>query len=385
MSIVCVFNDAEVRRACLDRSIDEHRDEAQVEYVAVDNVAGSFSSAGAALNHGASLASNDYIAFVHQDVYLHSLGALRRAARMLADDGRIGLLGATGIADGDIVGPVRDRVLLLGEPAKEPTDVESVDEVLFMIPRRLLRQEPLSEAPELAWHAYAVEYGLRVRSRGLRVCAVDIPLTHNSLTVNLDRLDVAYRAIAASYADAMPLWTTGGLISGAPRRPRRPGWLGAHRWRYRWLKESLAAHLARRATAGGPSVLGDIRLDIDDLLDSRRTPLLVINLDRESRFDDGRRGPLTLKRGDREIMLTSEDMAGLVDTVAAWLPSTSILLTNLRLGDLRSLGSRLPRGPRLIGLRWEVGYWMLLGGAAATPEQWRSRRATPLGMPALAQ
>ena len=32
ISIICVFNDPGVRRRCLDRSIDEHRDEATVEY-----------------------------------------------------------------------------------------------------------------------------------------------------------------------------------------------------------------------------------------------------------------------------------------------------------------------------------------------------------------
>ena len=78
VSIICVFNDPEVRRGCLDRSIAEHRDEAAVEYLPIDNVDGSFATAGAALNHGASLASHDYLVFVHQDVYLHSLAALER-------------------------------------------------------------------------------------------------------------------------------------------------------------------------------------------------------------------------------------------------------------------------------------------------------------------
>ncbi len=192
LSIICVFNDPNVRSRCLDRSIEEHLHEAPVEYLPIDNVDGSFATAGAALNHGASLARHDTLVFVHQDVYLHSLRALEAAARVLAEDDRIGLLGAIGVdASGRLVGRIRDRVVLLGETAREPTDVDSLDELLIMAPRRLVQTEPLSECPELGWHAYAVEYGLRARSLGQRVCVLDIPLTHNSLTANVERLDVA--------------------------------------------------------------------------------------------------------------------------------------------------------------------------------------------------
>ena len=59
---------------------------------------------------------------------------------------------------------MRDRVVMIGEQAYA-TDVDSVDEVLFMIERKRALAEPLSEDPDLAWHAYAVEYGARVRDR----------------------------------------------------------------------------------------------------------------------------------------------------------------------------------------------------------------------------
>ena len=70
----------------------------------MDNVDSAFSSAGAALNHGATLARNDYFVFVHQDVYLHSIRALEQAAGRLADDESLGLIGAIGIhADGRLI------------------------------------------------------------------------------------------------------------------------------------------------------------------------------------------------------------------------------------------------------------------------------------------
>ena len=128
----------EVRRRCLDRSIAEHRDEATVEYLPIDNVDGSFATAGAALNHGASLARHEHLVFVHQDVYLHSLAALETAAGALADDRRSASWARWAWTAGALVGRIRDRVLLLGDPPGAPTDVANLDEVLFMIPRRLV-------------------------------------------------------------------------------------------------------------------------------------------------------------------------------------------------------------------------------------------------------
>jgi hypothetical protein len=391
VSIVTVFNDAEVRQACLDRSIEAHRDEAQNgDYVPVDNTGGRFRSAGSALNHGAGEARHDYLVFVHQDVYLHSLKALEEAAGMLADDESIALLGASGVAtQGRFLGRIRDRVILSGEPARRPTPVDCVDEVLFMIPRRLLERYPLSEEQEVAWHAYAVDYGLRVRADGLSVCAVDIPITHNSLTVNLDRLDVAYDALAARHPQAMPVVTPQGRIGGAPRLADRISavrGLGAHRWRYRWLRESLSAHAGSQAAGGSPCLLGDIRIDVDDLLAGlpNETPLLVINVDHHSTFADERADSLALTRAGRPIRVTSrplEDVACAIPRSASGGPA---LVTNLSLSDLRSIASELSTDRRVVGFRDSIGYWMVLGVAhAGMPAAWRSRRATPLGMPAL--
>ena len=108
----------------------------------------------------------------------------------------------------------------------------------------------------MVWHAYAVEYGLRVRRLGLRVGVTDIPLTHNSLTVNLARLDVAHAAVAARYPEMLPVRTTCGVVARQTVRSSSGGWLGSQRWRYSWLRESLTVRRARRITAA-PIVLAD--------------------------------------------------------------------------------------------------------------------------------
>lgn len=383
VSIICVFNDADVRQQCLDRSIEQHLHEApETEYIPIDNVDGSFGSAGAALNHGASLASRDVLVFVHQDVYLHSLRALEEAAEVVAGDGGFGLLGAIGVAsDGHLHGRIRDRVVLLGEPATQPTYVDSLDEVLFVAPRRLVLQEPLTESPEMAWHAYAVEYGLRVNGLGLRVAAINLPLTHNSLTTNLDRLDVAHAAVAVSHPGSLPVHTTCGTI--APAMPGRQSsrFLRSHRWRYRWLKESAAVQSARRVAGGSQFVLSDIRLDIDAVIaDGLDSPLVVLNLDgAEPPFVDEFPSPLELTRLGAPVALSSGRIRDLAEAVDGWRPGSSMLLTNLKSADLKELSPRFPRGRHLIGFHDGIGFWVLVG-PAGIPEHLRSQRSTPLGM-----
>ena len=82
VSIVCVYNDPAVLESCLAASIKAGPGASrQTEVIPVDNVSNAFASAGAALNHGARMARNEVVVFVHQDVYLHSLPALEAAAR----------------------------------------------------------------------------------------------------------------------------------------------------------------------------------------------------------------------------------------------------------------------------------------------------------------
>jgi Glycosyltransferase like family len=387
VSIVCVAGDPVVRTRNLDRSVTDHLHEApDTEYLPLDNSAGGFTSAGQALNFGASIASRDFVVFVHQDVYLHSLRALEEMAGVLAERPEIGLHGSAGIAaDGRIVGCMRDRVVVLGERVAEPTDVDSVDEVLFMASREAILREPLTEAPDLDWHAYAVEYGLRVRAQGKRVTAGGIPLTHNSLdllAVN-SRLPVAHRTVARMYPSALPVRTTCGVVSGRPAR--RLGPLQGQRWRYRWLRESLAAHSARRAAGVGSVVLSDIRHSIDQAIAGTPGVLEILNVEHDpAAADDPQTSRVDLARGGHHVSIASVAAADLPDTLASWRPGRSLLVTNLTVADLRRLRHRLPTGQCLVGYGGSIGCWVLLGEPARAPDTpFGSRRSTPLGMPRL--
>jgi hypothetical protein len=387
ISIVCVYNDLGVRQQCLDRSIQALSDEtSDVEYLPIENMNGTYSSAGAALNHGVSLAANEVVVFVHQDVFLHSLTALKRAAGQMHAGG-FGLLGANGIRlDGHLVGRMRDRVVLTGAPVVQPTDVDSVDELLFLAPRSQLLSDPLTESSDMAWHAYAVEYGLRVRRQRLRTGVADIPVTHNSLSTNIDRLDSAHQAVAARYADLLPVRTTCGLVTSKTAQAGGHIWFPAHRWRYRWLFDSIALHGARRTISRIPGVLADIRHEVDEVID--RSPgrrLHIVNCSNDRRFVNNGLDPLELSRRDGTVVFTECGISDIPKVIASCLPGSWLMLTNLSKQDIKVLGPHITGIPSVLGFQVATGFWLLLGAAFTDlPPSWRSKRATPFGMRPLA-
>lgn len=379
LTIACVFNDENVRRHCLDRSLGASGGSGEVQYLPVDNTIHAFRSAGAALNHAVRLAEHDVVAFVHQDVYVHDLQRLVTAASAL-DDPRWGVLGANGVtAERRSVGRLRDRVILIGTPAKTPVPVDTLDEVLFMARRQDLLDEPLSEDPALAWHAYAVEYSLRVRAAGRSAGAVDTAITHNSLTTNLARLDEAHLHVGARYPALMPINTTCGTV-----RPPRPDWrnlpvVKGQRWRRTWLRQSHAAARVREVL-DVPVVLADIAHDVDLLDYSPTSPLHLVNIDPTGAFASLAGHAVMLERQGRPVVMSSvADHSELMVALEDLSPDDHVLVTGLTHDDLAPLRLRLKAGSWLAGVQWDE-VWLLGGpGALRPPAAWSQPRAVPMG------
>ena len=375
ISVVCVYNDPAVRVACLDRSLESYlttgNSHPDIEYIPVDNVNGTYRTAGAALNYGASVAKNRILVFVHQDVFIHSVEAVIEAAGEMERRG-FGVLGAVGVRRaGRVVGSVRDRTVLLGDPVTEPADVDSVDELLFMVPRQLVMREPLTECPDMAWHAYAVEYGLRVRRLGLRVGVADIPVTHNSLTTNLAGLGVAHASVAARYRDMMPVRTTCGVVTKGTVIESHRAWLAAQGARYRRIGASLAAARNVHACGHAPLLHADIRVDIDDIVS--RSPggrLYIINLTAGKRFAGGD-GFLELKRCGNTIAFIAGELSELPLILARCRPDAWLLIADMTLPDVRQAAAGFGQRDFIIGFGADTGYWVLTGpGSADLPRQW---------------
>lgn len=382
LTIACVYNDETVRRHCLDRSIAAYDGPLDVDYVPVDNTAHAFTSAGAALNHAVRLARHDVVVMVHQDVFLHDLDVLAAAADHL-EDPRWGMLGANGVsAARRSTGRLRDRVILIGDTAPAPVAVDTLDEVLVMARREDLLADPLSEDPELAWHAYAVEYALRLRARGRLVGAVDTAITHNSLTVNLARLDEAHRHVAGAYPALTPIHTTCGTVAAQPSRLRQLRLVQDHGWRRRWLRQSAAAARVRSAL-DVPVVLADIAHEVDLVAWTEASPLRLVNLDPVGGFATAAGEPVRLDRRDRPVTMAAvASTADLPAALAGLTADEHVLVTGLVADDLpavRQVLDRVPGGPWLAGVQWDE-VWLLGGpSAAAPPAEWSRPQAVPLG------
>lgn len=383
LTIACVFNDADVRRHCLDRSLAAYRGPVEVEYLPVDNTEHAFTSAGAALNHAVRLARHEVVVLVHQDVYLHDVDRLAAAASAL-EDPRWGVLGASGVtADRGLAGRLRDRVILIGEPAATPVPVDTLDEVLVMARREDLLAEPLSEDPDLAWHAYAVEYAMRVRAAGRLAGAVDTAITHNSLTTNLARLDEAHQHVGRLHPGLLPAHTTCGTV-----RAPRPDWrnlplVRGQRWRHAWLRQSRSAARVGQAL-GIPVVLADIAHEVDLLDFCSSNPLHLVNLDRRVESPGSFAGvagePVVLERRGRPVVMSAVARDDELDMALADLaPDDHVLVTGLSQGDLPLLRSRMGTGEWLAGVQWNE-VWLLGGpGAVCPPDSWSRPQAVPLG------
>ncbi len=382
VSVVCVFNDPDVMAECLTASIAAFPDTGAVEFIPVDNVRHDFTTAGAALNHGASVARADHVLFAHQDVYLHSLEPLVAATKQLTHDAPWGILGANGVDDGGTsIGTLRDRVLLIGESAPTPRPVVSLDEVAFMIRRDVVAEHPLTEDPDLAWHAYGVEYALRMRALGRDVGAVNLGVTHNSLSINLARLDVGHRRIAALYPSAVPVPTTCGIVGARGTSWKQWPVVRDHRWRARWLRRSIEARRLRRSAMRFPIVFAEIRDDVDALTIPSGEPLHVINIDRDGAFAPFAQDPLRLSRHDQTVdMLAVADLDAALAEVDRLPTNAAVLLGEIGDADLAVLQERLDAGrPWVVGM--QTGHWWLVGGSAAAhpPSAWAEPKAVPLG------
>lgn len=170
-------------------------------------------SAGLAYNAGMCKCHGEIVAYVHQDVYLPAgwLCRLRETiARLKADKTPWGLLGVWGVRrDGGFAG----RVWCVGgntehvAPISGPTEVESVDEIVLIVPR----VEGLAFDERLhGFHLYATDAALRAREMGLSTFVFDAPVVHNSRThwrpVNADYAR-AYRYMMRKWSRQLPIQT----------------------------------------------------------------------------------------------------------------------------------------------------------------------------------
>lgn len=190
-SIVCVFNNQRTLDEYLIQSLN--RQSALYELILVDNTRNNYHSAANALNHGANLTKNQYLMFIHQDIRFESDSSLTDMERYLVGLGHFGVVGVAGKKDWQ--GTMTN--LLHGippQPAGEirlsgPTEVQTVDECLFITPKDLFETNQFDERTCTDWHLYGVDYCLSMKKMGHPNFIIPVCLYHRSAA---DSMSIRY-------------------------------------------------------------------------------------------------------------------------------------------------------------------------------------------------
>ncbi len=185
LSIICAYNNKGILEECLISSLDNQLNK-DYELILIDTLTHKFISAAEALNFGAEQAKGDNLLFIHQDVVLDNNNFIEDLSEWINkyEFGIAGLAGAITKNKQNLTitnsfhGIPRK---LAGEISNlmEATQCETVDEFAFVIPKNIFDENPfITFYP--SWHLYAVEYCLRMRSIGHRVCVFPLSVWHRS-------------------------------------------------------------------------------------------------------------------------------------------------------------------------------------------------------------
>jgi SAM-dependent methyltransferase len=169
-------------------------------------------TAAEGLNRGLATATHDKVVCVHQDVYLPE-GWPRRFWEQYdaatQSFGRVGVAGVYGAALSTAkrpahAGHVVDRDRVLKEGATLPARVDTLDELLLVVPRG----SGLAFDPALGFHFYGADVCLAARKQGLATVALDALCFHNSISVDLPpAFEVSARRFAQKWSSCLPVAT----------------------------------------------------------------------------------------------------------------------------------------------------------------------------------
>jgi len=196
-SIICVYNNRKILDKWLLSSLKKQIF-TNYELILVDNTSNSFDSMTDALNYAGEKASGDYLMFVHQDVYLIGNDWLKKSITYLKTLDKLGVAGVIGLTDKkDLLKPQRrinviyhgyppSKVEKCGNLIKYPTEVQTLDEMLLIVPKKVFDKIRF-DSKLRGWHLYAVDYCLSVKVYlGLKVFVLPLRVWHRSKGRPLD-------------------------------------------------------------------------------------------------------------------------------------------------------------------------------------------------------
>ncbi len=181
ISIICIYNNNSSLENYLLKSLENQS--IYHESILIDNTQNRFKSAAEALNYASEKAKGEYLMFVHQDFELDSDKWLDEAEKTLNILPDLGIAGVAGKYDRNCISNIKTGYppILAGPiQIKEPKKVQTVDECLIIIPKKIFDEIQFDEVVCDNWHLYATDYCLMAKKAGYDVYVLPMEGYHSS-------------------------------------------------------------------------------------------------------------------------------------------------------------------------------------------------------------
>ncbi len=177
-SIIICWTNKELTDEAIEYLEDQGlRDE--FEIIALDNRNNKFSSAAKALNYGASIAKGEILIFMHQDVFFEDSNDVSKLIGYFDKLDDLALLGVAGINGKDLmiysnITETYDHINKY-KNITEPIEVETIDECVIAIRKKIFDRIKFDEITCDNWHFYGVDLSYQVRLNNGKVYSVPVP------------------------------------------------------------------------------------------------------------------------------------------------------------------------------------------------------------------
>lgn len=208
ISIISVINNEQRAKEYLLRALN--RQNAKYQSLLIDNTSGVYKNAAQAYNYAGSKANGDYLIFVHQDVFFLFRGWLKEIEDYLSTLSDVGVAGLAGMVKPRFLNEFElfSRYFLLnkignyrlwfslygrgnllqeigGQPGpgriiSEPVPVQTVDELMLIVPAKVFETNKFDEKVCDNWHLYGVDFSLTVSKKGLKTYVLPSSAIHHS-------------------------------------------------------------------------------------------------------------------------------------------------------------------------------------------------------------
>ena len=187
ISIICVYNNPELLIGNLLKGLSNQS--VPYQFIGIPNISNTlFKKIPSALNYGANFAAGDYLAFIHQDVYLPNSDWLVNTEKILNDtrdlNKDLGIAGVAGVTQkGERLGHLKHIDFHYGEFVDIPKYIQCLDEQVLIVPKDVFNKVKFDE--RFSFHFYGHDYSLAVTEIQLRAYVIEAYVHHNTPCTNI--------------------------------------------------------------------------------------------------------------------------------------------------------------------------------------------------------